>query len=143
MKKDSAVSGDTVTINYTIQLEDGSKIGDRKPMSMAFTIGSGEVFPALDEAIIGMGLNQVRTVTISPEQGYGDYNENLVLQVEKAVLPDDMALIPGRTVQYQTRDGQRTNFVVQEVSGDRVTLDGNHPLAGQMLMYEVELQKID
>lgn len=142
MKNESAVNGNNVTLHYTIQLEDGSKIGNQKPMSMEFTIGGGEVFSVLEEAIVGMGINQVRSVTISPEQGYGDYKDNLVLQVERGVFPDDMPLIPGRTVQYQNRDGQRANFIIQEVSEDRVTLDGNHPLAGQTLIYEVELQKI-
>ena len=143
MTNESAVIGSTVVINYTIQLEDGSKVGGHKPMSMTFTLGDGNVFPALEEAIAGMGPNQVRTVTLAPDQGYGDYNEKLVLQVDRKVFPEDMPMIPGRTVQYQTRDGQRTTFVVQEVAGDRVTLDGNHPLAGQTLIYEVELQKIE
>ena len=143
MNKASAVKGSTVTLHYTIQLEDGSRIGIQKPMSMAFTIGSGEVFPPLEDAVIGMGINQVRSVTIDPEQGYGDYKDNLVLQVERKTFPDDMPLVPGRTIQYQNRDGQRANFIIQEVGKDRVTLDGNHPLAGQTLIYEVELQKID
>lgn len=143
MKEERAVKGSSVTLHYTIQLEDGSRIGNQKPMSMAFTIGGEEVFPVLEEAVIGMGVSEVRSVTVNPEQGYGEYDDNLVLQVERKVFPDDMPLVPGRTVQYQTRDGKRSNYIIQEVSEDRVTLDGNHPLAGQKLIYEMELQKID
>lgn len=143
MKEERAVKGSSVTLHYTIQLEDGSRIGNQKPMSMSFTIGGEEVFPVLEEAVIGMGVSEVRSVTVNPEQGYGEYDDNLVLQVERKVFPDDMPLVPGRTVQYQTRDGKRSNYIIQEVSEDRVTLDGNHPLAGQKLIYEMELQKID
>ena len=143
MTNDSAVAGSRVTLNYTIQLEDGTRVGGQKPMSMTFTIGAGEVFPAIEEAVTGMSVNQVLSVTISPEQGYGDYDDSLVLQVERNVFPDDMPIIPGRTVQYQTRDGRRTNFVIQAVKGDRITVDGNHPLSGQTLIYELELQKIE
>ena len=143
MTKQSVVSGSTVTLNYTIQLEDGTRVGGHKPMSMTFTIGGGEVFPVLEETIIGMGIGQVRSVTISPEQGYGDYDDSLVLHLERKAFPDDMPIITGRTVQYQTRDGRRTNFVIQAVKDDRITVDGNHPLAGQTLVYEMELQKIE
>ena len=143
MTQKHAARGSTVTVRYTIQLENGSKVGAHKPMTMSFTIGDGTVFPVLEKAVVGLGVNQVRSVAINPEQGYGDYNESLVLQVERKAFPDDMPLIPGKTVQYQNRDGQRSNFVIQEVKEDRVTLDGNHPLAGQSLIYEVELEKID
>ena len=90
-----------------------------------------------------MRLNEVRDITIRPEQGYGVYNDDLVLQVNREVFPEDMKLVPGRTVQYQNRDGERANFVVREVSGDRVTLDGNHPLAGQDLIYRLELLELE
>jgi FKBP-type peptidyl-prolyl cis-trans isomerase 2 len=143
MKNQCAANGSTVTLHYTIELEDGSKIGSQKPMSMTFTIGGGEVFPVLEEAVVGMSISQVRAVTIKPGQGYGDYNDGLILQVERNVFPDDMVLVPGRTVQYQNRDGQRANFIVQKVDEDRVTLDGNHPLAGHTLVYEMALQKIE
>jgi peptidylprolyl isomerase len=143
MTKEIAATGSTVTLNYTIQLENGTRVGGQKPMSMTFTIGGGEVFPVLEEAIIGMGVNQVCSVTVSPEQGYGDYDDSLVLQLERNAFPDDMPIIAGRTVQYQTRDGKRTNFVIQAVEGDRITVDGNHPLAGQTLIYELDVQKIE
>lgn len=143
MKGASVVKGSTVTLQYTIQLEDGSRIGKKKPMSMVFTVGGGEVFPVLEKAVIGMGVSQLRSVTINPDQGYGEYKDELVMQVERKSFPDDMPLVPGRTVQYQSRDGQRANFIIQEVNVDRVTLDGNHPLAGQILVYELELQEID
>lgn len=143
MSEKQAVNGSVVTLGYTIQLENGSVVGGHKPMSMAFTVGGGEVFAALETAVIGMEVNQKRSVTISPEQGYGDYNDDMILQVERKAFPEDMPLIPGKTIQYQNRDGQRANFIIQEVEGDRVTLDGNHPLAGQTLIYELELQQIE
>jgi len=143
MKTERADNGNVVTLEYTIQLEDGSVVGGHKPMSMTFTVGGGEVFPVLETAVVGMALHQKRSVKISPEQGYGDYRESLILQVERTAFPEDMPLIPGKTIQYQNRDGQRANFIIQEVKGDRVTLDGNHPLAGQTLVYEMALRKVE
>ncbi len=132
-----------VTLRYSIILEDGTTIGDQNTRPLTFKIGGGEVFPVLGHGVLGMRIGEVRKITVLPEQGYGSYNDDLVLQVDREVFPEDMKLVKGRTVQYQNRDGQRANFVIQEVNGDRVTLDGNHPLAGQELIYRLELLEID
>lgn len=134
-----ADKGDTVTLRYSIFLDDGKQVAGQNTKPLTFTIGAGKVFRALEQGVIGMSVNEVREVTISPEQGYGNYSDDLILQVEREAFPEDLNLVPGRAVQYQNRDGERANFVVREVSGDRVTLDGNHPLAGQELSYRVEL----
>ena len=125
----SSAKGDTVTLRYSIIFKDGTIIGDKKAKPLTFKIGSGKVFPVLEDGVIGMKINETRRITVSAEQGYGSYNEELTL-------------VPGRTVQYQNRDGERANFVVQEVNKDIVALDGNHPLAGQELIYQLELLEI-
>lgn len=143
MATETAVKGNSVTLRYSIILEDTTTIGDQKTKPLTFTIGAGKIFPVLEQGVIGMKVNDVRKIAIRPEQGYGVYNDDLVLTVDRESFPEDLTLVVGRTVQYQNRDGERANFVVQEVSGDRVTLDGNHPLAGQELIYQVELLKIE
>ena len=141
MAENLADKGTTVTLRYSIILEDGRQVDAQNTKPLTFTIGAGKVFEALEQGVIGMSLNEVRDITVRPEQGYGVYNHDLVLQVDREAFPEDMRLVPGRTVQYQNRDGERANFVVREVGGDRVTLDGNHPLAGQELIYRLELLK--
>lgn len=142
MGKNLADKGTNVTLRYSIILEDGTQVDAQNTRPLTFTIGAGKVFEALEQGVIGMSVNEVRDITIRPEQGYGVYNDDLVLQVDREAFPEDMKLVPGRTVQYQNRDGERATFVVREVSGERVTLDGNHPLAGQDLTYRLELLEI-
>jgi peptidylprolyl isomerase len=134
-----AEKGKSVTIRYNIILEDGTRIqrGSIKPLT--FKIGGRKVLQALEEGVLGMRLHEKKEVHVSAEQGYGRYRDDLVIKVDRTIFPEDIKLVPGRTVQYQNRDGERANFVVQEVESDSVIVDGNHPLAGQNLVYEVEL----
>lgn len=134
-----AQKGKSVTIRYTIILEDGTRISEGSTKPLTFKIGGRKVLPALEEGVVGMQVNEIRQVPVSAEQGYGRYNEELVLKVDRKMFPDDIKIVPGRTVQYQNRDGERANFVVQLVDDESVVIDGNHPLAGQNLVYEVEL----
>lgn len=134
-----AEDGRSVTIKYTITLEDGSKIEEREGKPFTFRMGAKKVIPALEKGMGGMQVDEVRRINVTPEQGYGLYNKDLVLKVEKKMLPDDIRLAPGRPIQYQNRDGERANFVIRKIEKDHVTIDGNHPLAGQNLIYEVEL----
>ncbi len=134
--------GATVTLRYSIILEDGTQVGGQNTRPLTFRIGEGKVFGALEQGVVGMKVYEVRDILVRAEQGYGDYNDDLVLQVDREVFPEDLQLTVGRTIQYQNRDGERANFIVREVSGDRVTLDGNHPLAGQNLTYRLELLEI-
>lgn len=137
-----ADKGRTVTLRYYIILEDGKQVDAQSTRPLTFTIGEGKVLEPLEQGVIGMSVNEARDISIRPEQGYGVYNDELILQVDREAFPEDLKLVPGRTIQYQNRDGERANFMVREVSGDRVTLDGNHPLAGQTLIYRVELLEL-
>ncbi|SHO43796.1 peptidylprolyl isomerase [Desulfopila aestuarii DSM 18488] len=134
-----AERGKSVTIRYTIILEDGTRIREGATKPLTFKIGGRKILPALEEGVVGMRVNEVKQIPVSSEQGYGRYKEELVIKVDRKMFPDDIKIVPGRTVQYQNRDGERANFVVQVVENDKVVLDGNHPLAGQNLVYEVEL----
>lgn len=142
MATQPAGQGAKVTLRYSIILEDGTQVDSRNSRPLIFTIGDGKVFKALEQGVVGMKVHEVRDILVNAEQGYGDYNDDLVLQVHREVFPEDLQLVVGRTIQYQNRDGQRANFIVREVSGDRVTLDGNHPLAGQNLTYRLEMLEI-
>ncbi len=139
----SAEVGSSVKIRYSISLEDGSVVGQDKTSSpVSFKIGSGKVFRKLEDGVIGMHVQEIRQVKISADEGYGQYKKELVLKVERKMFPEDIKLIPGRTVQYQDRDGERVNLVVNEVNDKTVTVDANHPLAGLELIYEVEMLEI-
>ena len=135
--------GSKVKIQFSITLDDGSIVGNpNEKTELNFKIGDGRVLPAMEQKVLGMTEKETRKIKISPDEGYGQYNKELVLRVNRDTFPPDLKLIVGRTVQYQNRDGERVNFVVNAVDEKTVTIDGNHPLAGLDLYYEVELLEV-
>lgn len=138
-----AKSGDTVRIHYTGTLDDGTQFDSsagRDPLE--FALGGGQVIPGFDSAVDGMTVGESKSVTIPPEQAYGERHEQLVQQVPKSALPDDMKPEVGMQLQSQSPDGQVMNLIVTEVEEAAITVDANHPLAGQALTFAIELVEI-
>lgn len=135
--------GSYVKIQFSITLNDGRMVGiPEEKTQLNFKIGDGKILPALESQVVGMKEKEIKEIMISPEDGYGEYNKELVIRVERNTFPHDLNLVVGRTVQYQNRDGERVNFVVNALDDKTVTIDGNHPLAGENLIYKVELLEI-
>lgn len=135
-----ASSGNTVKIHYTGRFEDGTVFdtsADRDPLE--FTVGSGQVIPGMDNAVTGMKVGDNQTVSIPPEEAYGTHDERLVQEVPKKMLPEDMTPAIGMQLQSQTPDGQTMQLVVTEVADETITVDANHPLAGRVLEFDIEL----
>ncbi len=138
-----AKSGDTVKIHYTGTLADGTQFDSsagRDPLE--FALGSGQVIPGFDSAVDGMAVGDSKTVDIPPEEAYGQRHEQLIQQVPKSALPEEMTPETGMQLQSQSPDGQIMNLVVTEVAEETITVDGNHPLAGQTLTFDIELVAI-
>ena len=138
-----AKSGDTVRIHYTGTLDDGTQFDSssgRDPLE--FALGGGQVIPGFDSAVDGMSVGESKTVTIEPEQAYGQRHEQLVQQVSRSALPDDMEPEVGMHLQSQSPDGHVMNLVITEVDDETITVDGNHPLSGQALTFDIELVEI-
>jgi peptidylprolyl isomerase len=138
-----AKSGDTVKIHYTGTLDDGTQFDSsagREPFE--FSLGSGQVIAGFNTAVDGMTVGESKTVTIPPAEAYGDRHEKLVQQVQRTSLPDDMKPEVGMQLQSQSPDGQPMSLVIAEVSEETVTVDANHPLAGQALTFAIELVEI-
>jgi peptidylprolyl isomerase len=139
----TAKPGSTVTIEFVTRLDDGSVVGEvGKKNKLKFTLGEGKLLKGLEENILDMEKGESKSIVLTPRDGYGEYNRELVLRIGRDKIPDDVELKVGRTIQYQNRDGERVNFVVNALDEKTVTLDGNHPLAGLDLIYEVELVEI-
>ena len=135
--------GSYVKIQFTITLDDGRVVGiPEEKTQLNFKIGDGKILQALESQVVGMKEKEIKEIKVSPEDGYGQYNKDLVLRVERKSFPHDLNLAVGRTVQYQNRDGERVNFVVNALDEKSVTIDGNHPLAGLNLTYAVELLEV-
>jgi peptidylprolyl isomerase len=138
-----AKSGDTVRIHYTGKLSDGTEFDSsegRDPLE--FSLGSGNVIPGFDDAVDGMSVGDEKTVTIPPEQAYGPKHEQLIQDVPKAALPPDLSPEVGMRLQSRTPDGRTMHLVVTDVADESITVDGNHPLAGEDLTFDIKLVAI-
>ena len=138
-----AKSGDTVKIHYTGTLDDGTQFDSsqgRDPLE--FEVGSGQVIPGFDKAVEGMTVGDSKSVRIESDEAYGPRHEQLIQQVERSVLPDDLNPETGMALQSSSPDGQVAQFMVTEVTDETITVDANHPLAGQALSFDIELVDI-
>ncbi len=138
-----AKSGDNVKIHYTGTLPDDTEFDSsvgREPLE--FTLGSGQVIAGFDNAVDGMTAGESKTVTIPAGEAYGEHHEQLVQQVAKDSLPEDMKPEIGMQLQSQSPDGEIMNLVVTAIKDDSITVDANHPLAGQALTFAIELVEI-
>lgn len=139
----NAAAGDTVTVHYTGTLEDGTVFDssvERDPLR--FQLGQGEVIAGFDEAVTGMEVGDSVKVELAPSDAYGERDEERIIQVDRAQIPAEIDCKPGIALQASTPDGPVT-FWVLEAADETVTLDGNHPLAGKPLNFEIELVDIE
>jgi len=136
--------GDTVRIHYTGTLLDG-KVFDssegRDPLE--FVAGSGQIITGLDAALPGMAVGDKKRVEVPCVDAYGPINPGARQQIPREGIPDDIPLEPGTQLQMQTPDGQAVPVTVVEVDEATVTLDANHPLAGQDLIFDIEIVSIN
>ena len=138
-----AKSGDTVKIHYTGTLDDGTQFdtsSGRDPLE--FQLGGGQVIPGFDTAVTGMSVGENKSVRIEPDEAYGPRHEQLVQQVPRSALPDDLEPQVGMGLQSQSPDGQVMMLTVTAVEDEDITVDANHPLAGQALNFDIELVSI-
>ena len=133
---------DTVRIHYTGRLDDGTVFDtseDRYPLE--FTLGDGAVIPGFEKAVAGMTIGETKTVTIPPEEAYGVRHPDWPKAVKKEMLPPGLTPTVGSFLQVQQPDESVITVIIAHVGDDEVTLD-NHPLAGQSLLFDVELVAI-
>ena len=136
-------SGDTVSVHYTGTLTDGTVFdSSRSRDPLVFTLGSGQVIPGFEEAVLGMQVGESRTATIPAAQAYGEHRDELMFEVDRDQLPQNISPEVGQQYQMSQPDGQVIVVTVQDVTPDLVTFDANHPLAGQDLTFSLELVSI-
>ena len=138
-----AKRGDTVKVHYTGTLSGGGEFDSsagRAPLE--FTIGGGDLIPGFEDAVVGMAPGESRSVVIPAEEAYGPRHAAGVEQVERTRIPAEIELAAGIRLEGRDQTGRRVVLTVTEVTEATVTLDANHPLAGEDLTFEIELIEI-
>jgi len=140
----TAKRGDTVRVHYTGRLDDGTVFdSSREREPLEFTVGGGQVITGFERAVEGMEVGEARETRIEADDAYGERRDDLVLDLPKEQVPEGMEIEPGMRLELRQPDGQAVPVTVAEVNEESVTLDGNHPLAGWALTFELELVEIE
>ncbi len=136
-------TGDTVKVHYTGKLNNGQVFDtskDRDPLQ--FEIGAGQMIPGFEEGLMGMELDQEKTIEIPSEKAYGPRMDELFIEVKNEQLPEDLEPKKGMELVTKRQDGTEAIVKVDEVKDKSIVIDANHPLAGQDLTFEVKLVEI-
>ena len=136
----SARAGDRVRVNYVGRFVDGTIFDSSEGHEpLEFTIGAGEVIAGFDRAVIGLLAGESCTVEVAPEDGYGMHLPEMMVEVGRSQIPDDHLLAVGNYLQVTAPNGPTFDMRVAELTATTVKLDGNHPLAGKILNFEIQL----
>jgi FKBP-type peptidyl-prolyl cis-trans isomerase SlyD len=134
IKKDSVV-----TFNYTLKDDDGTVIDNSSPDEpLAYLHGHGNLVPGLERELEGKVAPDKLSVKVTPADGYGEYSRELIQKVPRRALKGIAKITVGMRLHAQTEQGPRP-VTVTAVTGDMITLDGNHPLAGKNLNFDIEI----
>jgi FKBP-type peptidyl-prolyl cis-trans isomerase 2 len=133
----------TVKVHYTGKLSDGQVFDSSEGKEpLEFTLGQGRLIPGFEKGLLDMKLNEKKTITIVSEEAYGPVREDLIQEVPKTELPQEITPEVGMGLVSKSPDGQEMNLQVVEVRDASIVLDGNHPLAGKDLTFDLEVVEI-
>ncbi len=136
-------AGKKVSIEYTLTLEDGEVIDTNVGADpLAFECGAGQIIPGLESELEGLVAGDSKAVKVAPEDAYGEFIDDAVVDVAKEHIPAE-GLEIGANIQSEGQDGQVFNGVVQEIQDEKVIIDFNHPLAGKTLNFDVKVLEVE
>ncbi len=137
-----ATKGSKVSVHYTGKLENGEVFDsslEREPLQ--FELGSGQMIPGFDAAVEGMEVGEKKTITLEPSEAYGERTDEMMQEVPREKMPEDYSPTVGDQLQVGTPGGTMI-VTVAAVNDDTVTIDANHRLAGQTLVFDIELMEV-
>ncbi len=133
-----------ISVHYTGKLKDGEVFDSsegREPLT--FVVGDGNMIPGFENGVLGMELNEKKTIEIPFDQAYGDIRKDLFHEVSNDNLPQDLKPEIGMQLQSKSQDGSVLNVTIIKVNENSVTIDANHPLAGKDLYFDIEVVEIN
>lgn len=140
---DQVKNGDMVRVHYKGRLESGDVFDSSEGGEpLEFQVGTGQVIPGFDEGVRGLSVGESRTVEIEPEDAYGPRIEQLINHIAREGMNLEEAPEVGMSLMMQMPDGNQIPLTITEVSDTHVTVDANHPLAGQKLIFDIQLVEI-
>lgn len=140
----TAKANDTVKVHYKGTLTNGEVFDSSEGKEpLEFTLGSGQLIPGFENGVIGMQVEESKTVNIPSDEAYGAPKDELIQEVPKAQLPPEIQPEVGLRLMSQSPDGQQIPLVVTEVKEETITVDANHPLAGKDLIFDITLVSIN
>jgi len=136
-------NGDTVKVHYTGRLSNGEQFdSSRGGEPLAFTVGEQQVIAGFEESVLGMKVGETKTINIPPEKAYGPKSEDLIIQVERGDQPEEIEPEIGMQLEARLSNGMTTVVTISGITEEFVTIDANHELAGEELVFDIELMEI-
>lgn len=144
-KKRKAIKGRTVNVHYVGTFDDGTEFDNSRTRgeTISFEVGAGQMIKGFDSAVNGMTIGQTKTVTLTPDEAYGQVNPEAFQTVPEEMFENFGTLNIGETVTGVAQNGQQFAARIHSVQENAVTLDFNHPMAGKSLNFEVELVSVE
>ncbi len=137
--------GDKIKVEYEGKLEDGTVFdsSSKHGHPLEFEVGSGQLIPGFDNAVLGMDMGDEKEITLNPTEAYGEFNESLIRKFPKEQIPSEQELEVGMTLGVQLPNGAKLPAKVTEVSDSEVTIDLNHALAGKTLIFSIKVVELE
>lgn len=133
-------NGDQISVHYTGKLTDGTVFDTTEGEDpLVFTLGEDDLIDGFVTAVMSMEVGDKKTVTIGVEEAYGVWHEDMVIEVPRSEMPEDLDLKVGDELEVTDEEEEPMLVLISEMTEDTVTLDGNPPLAGQDLVFDLEL----
>ena len=137
--------GDIVAVEYVGTLDNGGVFDSSESQGgpLEFKVGGGQVLQGFEDAVLGMGVGEKKTIRLEPSQGYGEYSKNLVETIPRSSIPNNERLKDDTMLLVSLPDGSKMPATITAITEETVTLDMNHPLAGEVLHFEIKVVGIN